>query len=333
MLVQQMKALCKRTLIEGFFFYRTKYLGLLLQDHFIVVQLLVTVRFCKELILTENISMKSEMSSERTNPTVKYDENVISIPAFETKYCRELSLARNINDFYMHIGITLRYMGFSEYSFSRLSATAEIPVPLVTMPIEMNNIYFTDAHFECDPVIQYVLANDAPIFLSDIKSSIASHPYETELIKRNKEMFALLSSYSYYDFYFIPIGASNGEGTVMLAVATKSRDINQFHHLVESLKFRLLALTRAIDFVGTKKFPAFFLSKGESKKILIDSGPLELLRVMVQEDVKLFEAAKRMNVSRHTANRWMKCIRNDLQASTTARAIYLALKAGLIDEK
>jgi predicted DNA-binding protein (UPF0251 family) len=54
---------------------------------------------------------------------------------------------------------------------------------------------------------------------------------------------------------------------------------------------------------------------------------------MVQEDVKLFEAAKRMNVSRHTANRWMKCIRNDLQVDTTARAIYLALKAGLIDER
>jgi len=54
---------------------------------------------------------------------------------------------------------------------------------------------------------------------------------------------------------------------------------------------------------------------------------------MVQNDLKLFDAAEKMKVSRYTANRWMRCIKDDLEVNTTARAIYLTIKAGLIDEK
>lgn len=280
-----------------------------------------------------NISINSNLNTEKTNITVKDDEISDFILDFEVKYCRELSLARNINDLYMQIGITLRYMGFSEYSFSRLSATSEIPAPLVTMPLEMSSIYFTDAHYECDPVIEYVLANVDPIYLSDIKKVIESLPYDTEIIKRNKEMFALLKAYGYYDFYFIPVKASNGNGTVTLSVATKSDDLIMFRNQVEKNKSQLMALARAIDFVGTKKFPEFFLSDLENKQIVINPNPLQLLQIMVQQDVKLIDAAKVMDVSRHAANRWIKCIKDDLKVNTTARAIYLLLKAGLIKEK
>jgi len=283
--------------------------------------------------LTESISINSNLNSRGTDIIEGYGKTSVTISEFEVKYCQELSLARDINQFYMHIGITLRYMGFSEYSFSRLSAKSEIPVPLFTMPLEMNNIYFADAHFECDPVIQYVLANDKPIFLSDIKNSIESLAYDTEITKRNKEMFALLKAYGYNDFYFIPVKASNDNGTVMLAVATKSHDLLMFRNLVKKMKSQLTALVKAIDFVGTKKFPAFFLSELEGNHYLINPERLELLQIMVRDDLKLIDAAKRLNVSRDIANRWIKSIKRRLQVDTTARAIYLAVKAGLIDEK
>lgn len=255
------------------------------------------------------------------------------LPRYESNYYNNLMMARNIEQFYNHIGQCLRFMGFSEYSFSRLSARSEILDPLFTMPMGMNNAYFSENLHEHDPVIQYVLCNDKPIFLSDIQRSIESLPYETETTRHNKEMFALLNAYGYTDFYYIPIGKCGRDGKVTLAVATKSPDVDEFHNLVEKVKLQLIALARAIGFTGTKKFPEFFLGDLENKQILINPNFLQLLQIMLQQDMKLVNAAKVMNVSRHTANRWIKCIKDDLRVNTTARAIYLLLKAGLIKEK
>ena len=145
-------------------------------------------------------------------------------------------------------------------------------------------------------------------------------------------MFALLKAFSYYDFFYIPIGKSGENGKVTLAVATKSTDTSEFHALIDRMKPQLMALTRAIDFVGAKKFPEFFLGDLENKQIMVNPNLLQLLQIMVQQDIKLIDAAKVMNVNRHAANRWIKCIKDDLKVNTTARAICLLLKAGLIKE-
>jgi len=143
-------------------------------------------------------------------------------------------------------------------------------------------------------------------------------------------MFAHLDSFGYHDLYIIPCGIPDKEGRLVLTVATKDQNIEDFRDLISKKSSHLQSLVMAIEFVSTKKFPEILVNQKEEFRI--DSDFLQLLRIMVQEDLKLFDAAKKMNISRHTANRWIKSANTAFRVGTTARVIYLALKAGLVDE-
>lgn len=262
--------------------------------------------------------------------------NVVNLDLYmsqELKYLHDLSLARNEKEFYLRVGQILRHMGFYEYSFARLGSKDEIPVPLITMPKSMNEVYFHHGFHLHDLSLQYVMTNTRPIFLSVIEDWVSTSPFSVEIIQQNQEIFKLLADYEYQDFYFVPVRAHNGNGTIMLAVATKDADTKRFRSLVARNKLMLSAVAGAIDLVGTRKFPEVFLGASENRKIVLNPRPLELLSLIGPGDLKLGEAAEKMGISIWTAHRQLVTAKETLDVSTTTGAVYLATKLGLIDEK
>ena len=262
---------------------------------------------------------------------------------WEHKYQQELSRAYNLNSFCLHIGQSLRFMGFDEYSLYYLEDNSKPFVSIfTTMAEDEINVYFGEALWKHDPIRGYAIKEQGGILLSTIKNYIEKCPFQLESFWRAQMMFAHLESFGYHDLYILPFRNPNCEGCLILTVGTKDRNIDIFHRLISKNSARLQSLVTAIEYVSTKKFPNFLLDEKEDKESRVDPGPLglipdldslKLLRVMVQEDLKLFDAAKRIKISRHTANRWIKSAKSAFRVGTTARVIYLALKAGLIEEK
>ena len=253
--------------------------------------------------------------------------------AFQIKFYKELSISRSFDDFSTRIKKVLEDLGFGEYAFSRTSATGEIPRPIITMPDAMNDVYFREGFYEHDLALQCAMNDNGPIFHSVIEDYINDVPFVTDAIMQNREIFKLLKSYGYIDFYFIPLGAHNGNGRVLLSVATKDKSVAQFRAHVESCKDTLHLLAQAIDYVGTRKFPNFFLCEKESQKIIITPKPLNLLNILAQNDLTLTQTADKLSISIHTADKHISAVKRALGASTIHGAIYKAIKAGLIDGK
>lgn len=251
---------------------------------------------------------------------------------FESKYSKELSMSRNIDQFYSHIGLLLRYMGLSEYSFSRVSLTQDIITPLFIMPLAMYDIYFSKEYYKVDPITQYILANDKPIFLSEIQHCLSFTPYETAESKIYKEIFALLKSYDYTEFFYIPFGHMVEKSKFTLAIATKSPDLSEFHTIIEKVKPQLIALTRSIQHVEETRYPGLMPPTDKMKKINLNPDHLELLQIMVRDDLTLVNAAERLNISRDIANRRIKSIKHNLCVNTIAKVIWRVVKAGLIKD-
>jgi len=259
------------------------------------------------------------------------DTQSASRSVFQIKFYKELSIFRSFDEFSTRIKKILEDLGFGEYAFSRTSATGEIPRPIITMPNAMNDVYFREGFYEHDLSLQCAMNDNGPIFHSVIEDYINEVPFVTDAITQNKEIFKLLKSFGYVDFYFIPIGAHNGNGRVLLSVATKQENVAQFRARVESCKDTLLQLAQAIDYVGTRKFPNFFLSENESQKIIITPKPLILLNILAQDDLTLAQTADKLSISIHTADKHISAVKKALGASTIQGAIYKAIKAGLIE--
>jgi len=261
------------------------------------------------------------------------DTQSASRSVFQIKFYKELSISRSFDEFSTKIKKILEDLGFCEYAFSRTSATGEIPRPIITMPDAMNDIYFRECFYEHDLSLQCAMNDNGPLFHSVIEDYINDVPFVTDAITQNKGIFKLLKSFGYIDFYFIPLGAHNGNGRVLLSVATKQENVAQFRARVENCKETLHQLAQAIDYVGTRKFPDFFLSENESQKIIITPKPLILLNMLAQDDLTLVQSADKLSISIHTADKHISAIKKALGASTIHGAIYKALKAGLIDGK
>lgn len=273
-------------------------------------------------------------NSSKTEIELKTSNDTVSDPIWENKYRQDLSRAYNLNSFCLHIGQSLRFMGFDEYSLYYLEDNSKPLVSIfTTMAEDEINTYFSDAQWRHDPIRDYAIKEKAGILLSTIKKYFESCPFQLESFYHRKMMFAYLDSFGYHDLYILPLRNPNKEACLILTVATKDRNIDEFHELISNNSQRLQSLVRAIEFVSTKKFPAIFLDQKESKEIQIDPNSIELLQVMVQHDMKLIDAAERLNISRDIANRSIKSAKLALRVNNTACLIYHLTKAGLIEKE
>lgn len=259
------------------------------------------------------------------------EEASFSRSVHQIKFYRELSICRTFDEFVTKIQKILKDMNFDEYAFTRSAVSEEMPRPIITMPKEMNDIYFYEGLYEHDLTLKFATNDNDPIFHSAIEAYIDRAPFMTEAIIRNKEIFKLLKSYGYYDFYFIPLGAHNGNGRILLSVATKNENLSNFWLHVERCREALQLLAEAIDYIGTRKFPTFFLGKAESQEIIIHPKPLMLLNTLARHDLTLDQTADKIGISIHTADKHIAAVKKALGATTTTGAIYKAIKAGLID--
>lgn len=261
------------------------------------------------------------------------DATSVSRSVFKIRFYKVLSISRNFDEFSTKIKKILEDLGFGEYAFTRTSVTGEIPRPIITMPDAMNDIYFREGFYEHDLTLQCAMSDNGPIFHSVIEEYVNKVPFVTDAIKQNREIFKLLKSFGYIDFYFIPLGAHNGNGRVLLSVATRDESAVNFRTRVENCKETLHLLAEAIDYVGTRKFPSFFLCESDNKDIIITPKPLILLNILAQEDLTLRQTANKLCISIHTADKHISAVKKALGAHTIHGAIYKAIKAGLIDGK
>ena len=282
-------------------------------------------------IYSFNSSRKPEEYSIPLASGLSNDKTPFSRSVSQITFHQLLSVSRNFDEFSAKIEKILLDLGFVQYSFARLNITNEIPRPLITMPHEMSDIYFREAFYEHDLTLQYAMNDNGPIFHSVIEDYVTKSPFITDAIKQNREIFKLLKSYGFNDFYFIPLGAHNGNGRVFLAVAARDQNLKDFQNQVEKSKMTLHMLAEAIDYIGTRKYSEFFLGENESRDIVIHPKPLILINTLVKGDLTLAQTADKLGISVPTADKHIAAVKEALGTNTTAGAIYKAMKSGPID--
>ena len=246
---------------------------------------------------------------------------------------RNLSGSKDILDFMNRISAIILQLGFEDYSFARIGSHDGPEIPIRTSPKELISLYNEEELYKADITLEYVSHNNQPVFQSDLFRHIESTPYLTDSVRINQQLRRLSKSFGYYDFYIIPCCALNGGGKVVLTISSKDMDPNELRRRIDRSKSVFLQIGEAIDFIGTRQFPDFFLGDADCTDIVITPRPLELLTVLAQEDMSLNEAAEFLNRSIYTVNQQIAIARKAFGADTNHGAVYQAIREGLIDCK
>jgi len=259
---------------------------------------------------------------------------------FQTKFYRELAIARSLDDFSTRVKIFLLDLGFTHYGLIRVetkvpslkaSSYEEPPLHIITSPHQMTEIYFEKKLYGLDMVLDIVRNDNGPFFQSDIERWIHSFPHTTKKIIQNRKICKLYKSFGYDDFYYVPLGehVGNDNGRVVLYVGIENKDVIDFKAHIRRCKHMLRDLAEAVDYIGTRKFPDSFLFLRKSRAIKITPRPLLVLEALAS-DLTLIQVAEKLGISIHTADKHSAAAKKALNANTIHGAIYKARKLGLI---
>ncbi|TQV68001.1 hypothetical protein FKG94_24515 [Exilibacterium tricleocarpae] len=275
---------------------------------------------------------RDNAKTDMPKPQLAQDDASIAATIDQIAFYRDLTSAKDMSDFMTRILGVVNRLGFSDYSFARLALKEDVERPVTTLPEEMPKNYREEAFYEHDMLLDYVAGgNTAPLFQSQIGKSIDQAPFLTETYKRNRDILNFNWSFGYNDSYLIPMHAHNGGGPVLFSITSKDMKIEEFQRRTNLCKPVLHLLGEAVDYIGTTKFPRFFLGHADQRDIVITPRPLLLLSALAREDLTLKEAADKLGISIDTANKHIAAAKRALGVNTQAAAIYGAIKEGLIN--
>lgn len=250
---------------------------------------------------------------------------------YEIQYYWDLARVNTIGELNEKILNIVNKLGFSDFTFCRLGGPPTLEHKMLTTLDEVIALYEQEAFYECDIMLKHIESRTTPLYMSVVEKYMSKLPFEPDIFRRNHDMIRLCNYYGFNDFYGIPMISYDGEGKVSLGVSTKGLFEDDFIKLVEKNKEELRLLVKAIDYVGTRKFPEFFIGTKESPQVVISPRPLQLLTVMAQQNLQLKQAADVLCIGIDTANKHMAAVKQALGANTPASAVYRAIKEGLID--
>lgn len=262
------------------------------------------------------------------------DSQLQDVTSVQLSYCVELAKAKDIHDFRQKILQIVNRLGFSDFTYMRLTGGDFDPQFLVTVPEEILTIYEDEGFYENDMILSYGSHNVKPIYWSEINDYMSRAPFECDLTRTAHGIYALNKSYDYYDFYNIPFRASNGDGNSMFSITSKGFSPLEFRRKVKGCESTFQLLAEAVDLIATRKFPELMGGMRDVKQkinVVINPKPLRVLETLANNDLNIGQVADKLFISVVTANKHLETARKAFDVNTNYAAIRKAISLGLIE--
>lgn len=259
--------------------------------------------------------------------------STIATPIRDIPFYWELATCENPEDLREQVGVLLRGRGFSDFSFALVEAYLYGSASIMSTQPQLLRAYMEQGFGQHDLVVQHALINTTPIFHSAVAGFIGRTPFITRGIQRNLELMTFYRERGFHDFFNIPLSTYRSQGNALFSVTSRDTSRSEFAGRVEHYHTDLLLLARTIDQIAGDRFSGYFDIEDCHTKVSVNPRPLKLLETLAYDNLSLAEAADKLCISIHTANKHIATAKRALGAKTQAAAIYLAIKRGLIGRR
>jgi DNA-binding NarL/FixJ family response regulator len=245
-------------------------------------------------------------------------------------FVKQLSASINPNDLCKRLQKALKTLGFSDFALMNLSQNQDSNFTLSSLPAELTTCYQKQHVYAYDMALDYLkTGNLKHIDSSVIEKFINNSLIQTHTFDVNREIKALYEKFDFNDIYMMPIKLdrfdSESMERMMFCIMAKGVSHKKFKKLTKANGDAAYLLGDAAELLHQSKFT------DRTPKPKIDPRPVRLLVVMAKADVTLSQAADKLSISLHTANKYMAMAKKMLGTRSQANTIYKAVQQGLID--
>ena len=253
------------------------------------------------------------------------------VQAKQAEYYGALGATKKLDAFLIAVETALKGLELTEYALTRL-AIGEPSKPLFqTIGADFRGAYVEDDLAKHDIALEHAVHRTTPLFRSEIDAHLASLPLSTPSHRHNIALTNALNRFGYEDVYYAPVRAFDGIGCLLLIIVQKDMSAREFRERLELVRLDIHVLVEAIDFVGGHKFPSMFRKKPLSRESSVGPKVWKLMRLLVNQDMTLDQAAARLGCHINTVRRLLRAFRKAYGARNTHTAVFHASKEGLFD--
>lgn len=220
------------------------------------------------------------------------------------------------------LGERARALGFDHWTFTAVPVCAG-PCPLGPTRVSTYPRAYVEecagrGLYDANPGFAYAMRNDAPIYYGKVRSYV---PHTA----RVRSYLDLNQRFDMTRGILVPLGGVLGARSLLgLAFAGSARELDALWYDARGPVLEMAAeLNRAVLHEHLHTFATGLLPG-------LPARQRELLRLLV-EGVSVGAAADRMRISIHTADKHVAAAKRTLHAQTTAQAVALAVRFGMLE--
>jgi DNA-binding CsgD family transcriptional regulator len=280
----------------------------------------------KKITLYNNINIANQHNE--ISVTGHNRENIIHL----SNYIALLEKAKDPSDFHRKIVTAINDLGFTDYAFTQLNTAEDLDYSLLTVSKQQMDIYKAEAFFEHDMIVQYSTSNVHPMYQSSIENYVNSAPFVTKPIEHNRELFKMLKSFGFFEYYIIPIEVRPNNSIVSFSVSINNAESVDVKRAVGVNKIALKSLGESIFVVANRKFPGQFIYR-ENSEVILSASNVAVLQAFANGCKTAQQVADTLNLSVNTVNYHLDKSADDLGVKTKYQAFVRAAELGLITTK
>ena len=266
------------------------------------------------------------------NKQTEYLPPNLELQGYEIAFRQWLESTGNFHTFKQRATEELQRLGFYEWSYSRIDVPANRFGESVigTISCKLIQQHIKNAFYKDDLIDQHILTSKSILWRSTLDNAMDSSSAETDSFIHNKSITALYKEFGYQDYTSIPVNRNSNTNHAFFILACAKGDVATFRKNVNSNLEKLTVIIKTFEAIGSKNFSDYFLGPKKAFEKLLNGKPIRLLNAMYRHDLKVYQAAESLHMSRDSADKYLKQIREYFGVSTTHGALREAIKQGLI---
>lgn len=242
---------------------------------------------------------------------------------------RRLSTAKTVDVFITKVARELNTFGLSHWMYSRLDVPNKIIVQEQVGnlgPAFVEN-YKQQNYHKVDLVLEHLNNHKSAtrVYHSQVMRWIKELPFTSKKIQHYKEFLYTASRVFGHEDSFTLANYSVDNGRYLFGVTSKNTSVKTFRQMTFKHMIKLRAIATAVDRIGTRVFPTYFVNPYNRYKTMMSSPGFKYLTTMINDDLGYQETANYFGTSIHVVASELAKFMQQLDVNTP-EAAYKKLK-------
>lgn len=240
-----------------------------------------------------------------------------------------LAEAKSVTRFFKRVDECVKRLGFGGYSLAQLTTSHDASATIGNVVPALQRIYIEEDFHQYDFAVKHALLSDEFMLISQIREMLQQATFQSLEFNRNRDLLAVMERFGHHNYWNNAFLSHSDDQRTWVAFGAAHLNAEEFKRRAHQNAGQLIALSKAIDQIGTQKYQSHFDAIRNETRVKIHPKAGQLIKALVKHRYRLCDAARETDIPIKTAESLIAAAKDTLGETTLSGLVLKAVKIGL----